>query len=167
MVLLSRLILPAVRADLIFPEEAGDDTSSGGAGESNLTVDDDGSVELGASQGSDEKIVVLICWRAGVTDGNTVELETCRERGQTEVMVRSSLVDLTWIIRLETVHNLLLTEDLLSRHLLLGLGAGLVLHLPSVGLSSRFDLVCKLHFLTLHHVSGDIPQLGILSDLGD
>ena len=95
-----------------------------------------------------------------------MELETCRERGQTEVMVRSSLVDLTWIIRLETVHNLLLTEDLLSRHLLLGLGAGLVLHLPSVGLSSRFDLVCKLHFLTLHHVSGDIPQLGILSDLG-
>ena len=69
----------AVRPDLIFSEEAGDDSPSGGPGEADLAVDDDGSVELGASQSSGEKVIVVVCGRARVTDGNAVEGETCKQ----------------------------------------------------------------------------------------
>ena len=66
-------------ADLIFSEEAGDDPPGSGPGEAHLAVDDDGSVELCACQGSGEKIIVIVCGRARVTDGNAVEGETCKQ----------------------------------------------------------------------------------------
>ena len=72
---------------------------------------------------------------------------------------------LTWIFRLQPFNNFLLTEDLLSRHFLLSFGAGLVLQFASVGLRARLDLVGELQLLVLHHLPGDVPQLGILSDL--
>ena len=71
----------------------------------------------------------------------------------------------TWIFRLQSVNNFLLAEDFLCSHLLLGLGAGLVLELSSISLSARLDLVSELQLLALHHLPGDVPQLGILSDL--
>ena len=68
-----------MRADLIFSEEAGDDSPSGGPGEADLAVDDDGSVKLCACQSSGQQIVVIVCGRARVTDGNAVEGETCNQ----------------------------------------------------------------------------------------
>ena len=65
--------------DLIFSEEAGNDSPGGGPGEADLAVDDDGSVELGACQSSGEKVEVSVTGRAGVTDGNAVEGETCNQ----------------------------------------------------------------------------------------
>ena len=62
-----------MRPDLIFPEEAGDDSPSGGPGQADLAVDDDGSVELGARQSGGQKIVVIVGGGARVADGNTVE----------------------------------------------------------------------------------------------
>ena len=62
-----------MRPDLIFPEEASDDSPGGGPGQPDLAVDDDGSVELGARQGCGQKIVVIVCGGARVADGNTVE----------------------------------------------------------------------------------------------
>ena len=62
-----------MRPDLIFPEEAGDDSPGGGPGQADLAVDDDGSVELGARQSGGQKIVVIVCGGARVADGNTVE----------------------------------------------------------------------------------------------
>ena len=62
-----------MRPDLIFPEEASDDSPSGGPGQPDLAVDDDGSVELGPRQSGGQKIVVIVCGGARVADGNTVE----------------------------------------------------------------------------------------------
>ena len=50
--------------DLIFSEEAGNDSPGGGPGEADLAVDDDGSVELGACQSSGEKVEVSVIGRA-------------------------------------------------------------------------------------------------------
>ena len=50
--------------DLIFSEEAGNDSPGGGPGEADLAVDDDGSVELCACQSSAEKVEVIVVGRA-------------------------------------------------------------------------------------------------------
>ena len=68
-----------MRPDLIFPEEASDDSPSGGPGQPDLAVDDDGSVELCARQSSGQKIIVIVCGGTRVTDGNAVERETCNQ----------------------------------------------------------------------------------------
>jgi len=154
--------------DLIFSEETGDDAPSGGPGEPDLAVDDDGSVELCSCQSPGEKIVVIVCGRARVADRNAVEGETCNQCClSVENCHHERESARTWIFRLQSVNNFFLTEDLLGGHLLLGLGAGLVLQLAAIGLSAGLDLVGELQLLALHHLPGDLAQLGILSDLED
>ena len=69
----------SVWSNLIFSEETGDHSSGGGPGQSHLAVDDDRSIEFAPRQRSDEKVVVIVSRRAGVTHRNTVELETCND----------------------------------------------------------------------------------------
>ena len=50
----------------------------------------------------------------------------------------------TWIFRLQSINNFLLAEDLLSGHLLLSLGAGLVLQFSPIGLGALQNVLESL-----------------------
>merc|ERR1719480_56712 len=57
--------------DLELLEEAGSDTASGGAGETNLVIDNDGGVDGGADQGLADDVKVSLQGGGGVADRNS------------------------------------------------------------------------------------------------
>ena len=54
--------------DLELLEEAGHDTSSGGSGETNLVIDNDGSVDGSSNKSADNDVIVSLKRRSRVAD---------------------------------------------------------------------------------------------------
>merc|ERR1711884_275317 len=131
--------------DLELFEEAGNHTASGGSGESDLVVDDDGSVDVGSDQSLADGVEVHLVGGSRVTDGNSDQLQPG------EVLL-GLLHDSVESLQLLHLNLLLLLADVDDLELAVVLG------------SSLQDSE-KLRFIFSQHVSGDAAELSVLPDL--
>merc|ERR1719500_771409 len=132
--------------DLELLVEAGGDAASGGPGETDLVVDDDGSVDGGSHKGADHDVEVSLQGSSGVAHGN-------------------SPVNQAGVFLLQSLDGG--AEGLDALHLdLLGVLADVnILELPTVGLGALLAGLDEADLLLLDAVTGDVAELGVLSDL--
>merc|ERR1719411_1750205 len=132
--------------DLELLVEAGGDAAGGGPGKTDLVVDDDGGVDGGSHQGADHDVEVSLQGSSGVADGN-------------------SPVNQAGVLLLQALDGG--AEGLDALHLdLLGVLVDVnILELSTVGLGTLLAGLDEADLLLLDAVPGDIPELGVLSDL--
>merc|ERR1719193_938488 len=133
-------------SQLELPEEAGGNTASGGPGETDLAVDNDGAVDSRALQGLAHSVKVRLCWGSRVAH-------------------RDPHVDKAGVFLLQALDHLGKGEELLNLNLGLLLVDIDVLELAIVALGAALNNSEELLLVLLDRVASDIAKLGILTDL--
>merc|ERR1719507_2367451 len=132
--------------DLELLVEAGSDAASGGPGETDLVVDDDGSVAGGSHKGADHDVEVSLQGSSGVAHGN-------------------SPVNQAGVFLLQSLDSGAESLDALHLDLLGVLVDVNILQLSTIGLGTLLAGLDEADLLLLDAVTGDIAELGVFSDL--
>jgi hypothetical protein len=132
--------------ELELAEKARADAAGGGAAETDLAVDDNGGVDVGAEE--------------SVADGVKVLLQ-----GSGRVAHRDPVVGESGECLLDLLDDVVEGLDGLDLDLLLGLGDLDDLDFALAGLDAAFEDLLELDFVILHGFAGDVSELGVLSNL--
>merc|ERR1719507_2845902 len=132
--------------DLELLVEAGGDAASGGPGEADLVVDDDGGVDGGSHKGADHDVEVSLQGSSGVAHGN-------------------SPVNQAGVFLLQSLDSGAESLDALHLDLLGVLVDVNILQLTTIGLGALLAGLDEADLLLLDAVTGDVAELGVLSDL--
>merc|ERR1719397_2037258 len=132
--------------DLELFEEAGDDAGSGGPGEADLVVDDDGGVDASSYEVLADCVKVGDAGGSGVAYWNT-EVDEAREG------------------LLQALDHILQGLQVLDLHFVLLLADVNILQLVGVLLHATFNHPHELGFVSIESRSGDSAELSVLADL--
>merc|ERR1719397_1844862 len=132
--------------DLELFEEAGDDAGSGGPGEADLGVDDDGGVDASSYEVLADCVKVGDAGGSGVANWNP-EMDEAREG------------------LLQALDHILQGLQVLDLHLVLLLADVDILQLVGILLHATFNHPHELGFVGIESCSGDSAKLGVLANL--
>merc|ERR1712241_1553256 len=139
-------IRPSRGRNLELLVEARDDTASGGSGQTNLVIDNDGSVDAGAHQGVDNDVKVSLQRSTRVAHGHPH-------------------VEQAGVLLLQLLNMGAQGLDVLDLNLLGILVDVHILELATILLSPGLAGLLEGNLLFLDRVTGDIAKLSVLSDL--
>jgi len=131
---------------LEFSEEAGGNTSSGGSGETNLAVNNDGAVDSGSLEGLADIVEVSLSGSSRVADGD-------------------SHVDKSGELLLKTLNDLGKGGKLLDFNFTLLLVDINVLELVIISLGTSLNNSEELLFVLLNTIASDVTELSVLTNL--